>query len=566
MALTAFTIWEIESGGSDTANGGAFDPSQTAGMFTDGAATSANTNSPVFTSASYNFAAGDVGAWVYIASGTNWTPGWYKIASVAANAATLIGTIGLATLKPGVSTGPIPSTVIGCATVASPTSATWTIDYSQQAGNAVTYTDLASVGAGSLVSSAAKPFGKQQVGNSLIITGGTNFTAGTYVISSIGALNVATVVGATAITTGVGASGTGSLGGALASIGAAGLLGVASNIYEIKVGTYTITSATQNIAAGCFKPLGGSGVSNVWVEGYNAIRGDRGTRPTLILNTGVSTTKIIDLTNNHIRVLSIIVDGHLETSSQGILGNASGLCYVESVKAQNCTNSGISGLGGQWVKCETTGCTTQPAFLVGSVNGPTQIYACESHGNTVPGFQLISVTAINCISYANSGASSDGFYSGATRYGLINCVAYGNGRDGFRNNQQSVLAWINCIAEGNAGVGFGSDNTAGNNPLLINCAGFNNTGGNTVAATYNASQIFGFVTLTTSPFVSAGTGNFALNNTAGGGASVKNIGYPATFPAGTSSNFLDIGALQAACSAVLAAATGLLRLIGVGRW
>jgi predicted transcriptional regulator len=32
--------------------------------------------------ASYNFVAGDVGAWVYIASGTNWTPGWYKIARI----------------------------------------------------------------------------------------------------------------------------------------------------------------------------------------------------------------------------------------------------------------------------------------------------------------------------------------------------------------------------------------------------------------------------------------------------------------------------------------------------
>ena len=35
MALSASTIWEVETGGSDTANGGAFDPSQTAGMFTD---------------------------------------------------------------------------------------------------------------------------------------------------------------------------------------------------------------------------------------------------------------------------------------------------------------------------------------------------------------------------------------------------------------------------------------------------------------------------------------------------------------------------------------------------
>jgi len=89
MALSATTIFEVETGGSDTLNGGAFDPGQTAGMLTDGAATSATGTAPVFTSASYNFVAGDVGAWIYIASGTNWIPGWYKISSVGSNAATL---------------------------------------------------------------------------------------------------------------------------------------------------------------------------------------------------------------------------------------------------------------------------------------------------------------------------------------------------------------------------------------------------------------------------------------------------------------------------------------------
>src|SRR6185503_9870086 len=93
------TIFEVRAAGSDTANGGFFDPGQTAGMNTDGAATSATGNSPVFSSASYNFVAGDVGAWVYIALGTNWTPGWYQIASVASNVATLTATIGTAYLS-----------------------------------------------------------------------------------------------------------------------------------------------------------------------------------------------------------------------------------------------------------------------------------------------------------------------------------------------------------------------------------------------------------------------------------------------------------------------------------
>ncbi len=89
-------------------------------MFTSGAATSANTASPVFTDINYNFASTDVGAWVYMSSGTTGATvagGWYKIVSVASNAATLNGTIGQAVLKTTLS----PSTVIGCANGASPT-------------------------------------------------------------------------------------------------------------------------------------------------------------------------------------------------------------------------------------------------------------------------------------------------------------------------------------------------------------------------------------------------------------------------------------------------------------
>src|SRR6185436_12524208 len=242
--LSSTTLWEVEATGDDTNNGGAFDPGQTAGMFTDGAATSANTASPVFTSASYNFVAGDVGAWLFIGAGTNWTKGWYKIASVASNAATLSAAIGAAVQSSGATTSPIvPSTVIGCATTASPTGATWSIDYSQQASARFTYTDLASAGAGLTVSSAAKPFAKQHVGNSIVITGGTNFTAGRYVIASVAA-TVATVVGPGNITTGAGASGTGGLGGALASPGLPGGVMVSHNQVFVKTGSYTVASAS----------------------------------------------------------------------------------------------------------------------------------------------------------------------------------------------------------------------------------------------------------------------------------------------------------------------------------
>ena len=85
MALAATAIAEVESAGSDT-NGGMFNPGNAnfpTDLTTD--ANTANTASPVVSSASYNFVAGDVGAWVFVKSGSNWTPGWYKISSVASN-------------------------------------------------------------------------------------------------------------------------------------------------------------------------------------------------------------------------------------------------------------------------------------------------------------------------------------------------------------------------------------------------------------------------------------------------------------------------------------------------
>ena len=73
MALTAGVQLELCNGGSDTNCSGGFDPAQTADMYTDGTANSANAGAPVFSSASYNFVAGDVGACVFIVAETNVT-------------------------------------------------------------------------------------------------------------------------------------------------------------------------------------------------------------------------------------------------------------------------------------------------------------------------------------------------------------------------------------------------------------------------------------------------------------------------------------------------------------
>jgi hypothetical protein len=537
MALSAFTIWEMETTGSDTVNGGAFDPSQTAGMFTDGAATSAKTVSPVFASASYNFVAGDVGAWVYIGAGATWFAGWYKIVSVAANTATLSAAIGAAVYSTGGTTavGNGRNTLDGCSSAQSPTGATWTIDYSQQAAARYAYTDLASAGAGLTVSSAAKPFSKEQVGNCLVITGGTNFTAGRYVIASVAA-GVATVVGAGNITTLAGVSGTGGQGGALASPGQSQAAAVAGNDFFQAAGTYTVTSASTNIAAGCVSMIAGSSTSNAtkWT-GYQTVRYDNGTKP-IIKSDGVITTFVLFTTAGNNYIDNIEVDGNNRSSSRGmsLVGNSEAV----NCRGRNCTNSAFSVVQTAIaVLCEATGCSTQGAILGGN------LLFCVAHDNTVTGITLNANanTCMDCLSYNNTGATSDGFFFSATQNQAVSCTAYANGRSGFNNTAiVAPLSFILCLSVNNGAFGFASSSTS-DMTYTRQCAGYNNTSGNFSGIA--ALQQIGFVTLTADPFTNAAGADFSLNNTTGGGHSLRGAGN-ITLPITTTVSYPDIGGVQ----------------------
>lgn len=534
MALGAATIWEVQTGGNDTNNGGAFDPGQTAGMFTDGSAGSGNTATPTFWSPSYNFVAGDAGAWVYIASGTatsSWAAGWYNITAVNTNTATLNGTIGQGILK----TILAPTTVVGVATTTSPTGATWTIDYSQGTAAQFTYTDLASTGAGLTCTSSAKPFAKQQVGNSIVITGtGTNFNLGRYVIASISGVT-ATVVGPTNIASGVATAGTGGQGGALASPGQSSANLVSGNAVFVKSGTYTITSATQQIAGGTVKLNAAGG--HLYFIGYTTYRTDAG-RPTLILNAGVTSATIITAVCYPV-IKNFILDGANVATSSGYSGNAgNGGGTIMNVKVQNCTTNvfNTGNVAHNVIKCQATG-NSVTSFIIG--NG---IYiGCEAYSNTAHGFQLSVNVALYCLSYNNTGAGSDGF---SLAGGIaMNCIAYGNGRDGFRLGNDT--ACVNCHSEANgvtsaAGKGYVVSRPSN---AFINCTEFNNPGG-TITAPSAYATLQAITVLTSSAFVNAAGSNFALNNTAGGGASCRAAGIPGTFPTGTTIGYQDIGAAQ----------------------
>jgi hypothetical protein len=125
-------------------------------------------------------------------------------------------------------------------------------------------------------------------------------------------------------------------------------------------------------------------------------------------------------------------------------------------------------------------------------------------------------------------------------------VAYNNQNGagaGFAGTQP--VTFINCIAEAGGGYGF----TGTSITTMLNCAAFGNSSG-TFSLTGTHTVNIGFITGTASFFTSPGTGDFSLNNTAGGGALCRAAGYPGTLPYGGRS-YLDVGALQHACTLLL---------------
>lgn len=536
MAIPAGTNWEVQTGGSDTLNGGGFDTAST-GKPTDGAVSSANTSAPVVTSASYNFVAGDVNNWWYQQAGTNSIPGWYKIVSVAANAATLDAAIGHAVLANGT-----PNTVVGCGTAASLTSQTWAIDYSQVAGVVFSLTGLTTAAANAIILTASAT--KAMVGNVIQITGGTNFTTGFYAITAASA-GVSLTVDRTC-TTAAGAAGTAGIGGALATPSQAFSIGVASNRYWIKTGSYTMSANPTMNAAG----VNPSNTANPnWISGYNSLRGDAPkttSRPTI---TAASTcTTILPLTTAGWWVEYLILDCATTVANSAITqsGQFSTFRYIQAINFKqfgiSLSNSNPRSLVD---RCEISGGTSAATAGI-NMGGAGRIYNCYVHGNLCSGIVIGGQDAsiIASIIAGNTGTTSDGIQ---TQYGvtILNNVLRGNGRDGVRNTTQFNIAFLcrNNIFASNAvsAAGFGLNFASG----LVPPSPDYDFNAYLTDTRNNCGSGANDVTLTVDPFTNAAGGDFSLNNTAGGGASCRAAGIPGGFPGlSTTTGYADIGAVQ----------------------
>lgn len=403
-------------------------------------------------------------------------------------------------------------------------------DFSQQnakntVGSNISTTDVVGNGT-TTITSATAAFTAAIVGNIIYLQGGSGSLVATR-RRVVSITNGTTIVVDASVASGTGI--TMNIGGALASLGAVGFNTVTNgNIIWIKAGTYSITSATPNISGGTFsKPT-----QRLYIEGYNATRGDLGTPP-LLQASGIST--FVMLTSNGLTyVANINFDGASLTSSRGTA--VTGIVY--KCNAVNFTNIAFFQVNDTtYIQCSASGCTGT-AFSNGS------FYGCIAHTNAGTGFLTSgSPSSIaNCISYGNSGVSGFGF-SSSNGSGQVyqNCVAYNNSKDGFRITTAGGAILINCIAEDNTENGFSIVNIMCE---LFNCAAFSNAVADFSLGTDIFVNNYNSIIGSGSFFTNAASGDFSLNNTAGAGAAVRAVGRPGIFPGGLTTSYLDIGAAQ----------------------
>lgn len=288
------------------------------------------------------------------------------------------------------------------------------------------------------ITSATANFGTDVVGNLIYVSGGTgSVVADRYEITVRNSATSITVDRSTGLTAGTGV--TLKIGGAAASPGEVAGDVVRRNTVFIKNGTYSITSASNNVAAGCLAPS----VEATWI-GYSTTRtiGNIDTRPVLQLNVSTGT---IWGTNSVGFGRNITFDGNNQTTSVGTANSS--LMEFEDCHFINFNSGAILGACGL-TRCSATGNSTTAPFG----GGQNVVYShCEAYANTVTAFTANN--CFDCIAYANTGASTDGFAPGG-RARLHNCTSYNNGRDGFRLSATSSAILRNCYAEGNAGWGL----------------------------------------------------------------------------------------------------------------
>lgn len=310
---------------------------------------------------------------------------------------------------------------------------------------------------------------------------------------------------------------------------AAGQATTAGDIVYVKEGTYTLTSTSANVSGGTLEIA-----RAVMFLGYKTTAGDFAARPVINAGSQVVTNVIKavspNFNNQGTGARCIEVDGN-NNATYGFYIADQFTSVAENCIARNCSYGFSCGsFGGHAVNCSAIDCTTSGFDKVFGVN-------CHADSCTI-GFGGITKHLFGCIA---SNCTNEGFSTGNSYpFTWDRCVAVNNGSDGFKNGYN--IGQLNqCISSGNGGYGY---RVGTSSMLMTDCADYNNVSGRDIIGS-NPLDIRP-INLTADPFTSASTGDFTLNNDAGGGAELRQIQLSGL--AGVNGVF-DIGAIDAVVTA-----------------
>lgn len=344
-------------------------------------------------------------------------------------------------------------------------------------------------------------------------------------------------------------------GAAKATISAGvGLLASAGDILYIQSAgsNYTLTSA-QAIT------LAGSTSGKYRIEGYTTTPGAQDGRPTITCATNsvnlfeLNAATYVDFV--HLKITHTA--GTRGAAFAGVTAASSDIriidCVVDgcsyAVSASSRELNVLTFAGNTVINCTSGGIANAAniQYLLGNT----------FRSNTGSGWDSAGATVSTGVFIGNLFASNGrGIYdTGTTRtmsFIVVGNTFANNTDDGFRSDETTgsiALLHANNIYWSNGGSGdYGINLQDGATEIAArllfnrnNAYGDNGTGSD---HRNNLSAGTGDVTLTADPFTNAAGGDYSLNNTAGGGAACRAVAFPASFVDGSTTNALDIGAVQ----------------------
>ena len=618
-ALSVGTAWELNaSATASNVNAGGFN-TQNANFLTNLACTSATGATPSCTSASLNFVAAHANHWLFIRSGTDWntsgagTAGggcWFKIASTSGNAATLDAAVGAAVcLSSGTAVNDLQkwrvNTSAGVASVASPTSGTFGVDYSQTTAAGVAITDGVIGVTTTELTSALTPVDVSWVGNLIHTNSGTNCTVGWYEVVSVSG-TTATVDRSLGTAASVC---TQKLGGAMSLNSTLdddlfenglGTNGTGAMLFWVKNGSLALGESVSIAATGGTQ-------APILIVGFNALRSDLGTlvqtnRPVITGGANAMTLAAnwdlynLSITGTPVTVLSLaagvkVVNSKVVNTSttagraaigmsnQGLLlgcevisyrGNAVTLGANNSALLYNYIHDSDKGF--------TASATTQTATLIGNIFAGHVTAAVATSAAMTGRLTLINNTLYGAENKLGIGVT---LATGTTNTGLVNNIIAGfvtgvthadtqnvgfDDYNAYYNNTTDVANWVKGSHDSVLNPTFSSVAQLTGSTATTSGSVLTQSGGDfstvvdgqdylyLVSGTGVTVGIYGItahtattVTLDIAPGTNATadkvwqitTGrNFAL------GTNLQALGFPGAFPAGLSTGYLDIGAVQ----------------------